>query len=184
MFYEAGTLGAHFPFRHDDQYLRSPEHMLNVIIHRLAFRYEPYGRAVASAIENYSGVLDMPLGQRYVHLVERPLRSLESSPGPPPATFAIVVDALDECEKIDSHRPLFACLREMSRLASWANVLITSRPDEDIEATFNSSDYSWVIARSMADYDASSDILRYTQTRMADMANRKKQPQWSDDSVQ
>lgn len=182
VFHDAGTLGAHFFFRRDDPYLRSPVQMLNVIVHRLAFQYEPYGRAVASAIERYGGLLDMPLGQRYVHLVERPLQNLGSTARSTPVTFAIVIDALDECEKSDSRQPLLTYLREMSQLAPWIKIVVTSRPDEDIKTTFDSSNHSYIISRNVASYDASSDILNYTQTRMAGMAKHH-QPHWSDDLV-
>ncbi|KAF8594663.1 hypothetical protein BDV93DRAFT_159998, partial [Ceratobasidium sp. AG-I] len=182
--HDAGTIGAHFFFRRDDPYLRSPEHMLNVIVHRLAFQCEPYGWAVANAIEGYSGLLDMPLGQRYVHLVERPLQSLESSAKTQLGTFIIVVDALDECENTNSHQSLFTGLRKMSQLVPWIKILITSRPDEDIGTVFDSANYSHVVSRSIASYDASSDILMYTQTRMNGMANLNKLSQWPEDLVQ
>ncbi|KAF8596008.1 hypothetical protein BDV93DRAFT_500786, partial [Ceratobasidium sp. AG-I] len=182
VFHDAGTLGAHFFFKRDDPHLRSPDHMLNLVVHRLAFQYEPYGRAVANAIESYSGLLDMPLGQRYVHLVERPLQSLRSIAGSPPRTFAIIIDALDECEKTDNRRSLFTYLREMSQLAPWIKVVITSRPDKDIEITFDGNNHNDVASRSIASYDASSDILKYTQTRMAEITEHNL-PQWSQNSV-
>ncbi|KAF8605751.1 hypothetical protein BDV93DRAFT_543347, partial [Ceratobasidium sp. AG-I] len=182
--HDAGTLGAHFFFRRDDPHLRSPEHMLNVIVHRLAFQFEPYGRAVASAIEGYSGLLEMPLGQRYVHLVERPLQSLDSSAITQSGTFAIVVDALDECENTNSRRPLFTFLREMSQLVPWIKIVITSRPDEDIRTTFDSNNYGYVNSRGITSYDASPDVLKYTRNRMAGIANGKKHFQWPEDSVQ
>ncbi|KAF8596004.1 hypothetical protein BDV93DRAFT_80081 [Ceratobasidium sp. AG-I] len=183
VFHDAGTLGAHFFFRRDDPHLRSPEHMFNFIVHRLALRYEPYGRAVATAIESYSGLLDMPLGQRYVHLVEHPLQSLVPTGESPSKTFVVIVDALDECENTDSRRSLFSYLRKMSQPVPWIKILITSRPDEDIEAAFDSTNYDHVASRNLTSYDTSSDILIYTRMRMADMANRKKRSQWPEDLV-
>lgn len=182
MFHNAGTLGAHYFFKRDDPYLRSPEHMLNTVVHHLALQYEPYGQAVASAIEEYSGLLDMPLGQRYTHLVERPLRDLEFSFASPRETLVIVVDAIDECENTDSRRTLLAYLREMSWIAPWFKVVVTSRPDEDIKSAFDSASYDYVYSLSLDDYDSSEDMMEYTQKRMARIAHRKKL-QWDDDMI-
>ncbi|KAF8598905.1 hypothetical protein BDV93DRAFT_420047, partial [Ceratobasidium sp. AG-I] len=134
MVHDAGALGGHFFFKRDDPHMRSPENMLNTIVHCLALQYELYGRAVASSIEEYSGLLVMPLGQRYTQLIDRPLRSLVSSSDSPSMPFVIVIDALDECERTNSRDQLIKHLRDMASIVPWLKVFITSRPDDDIKA--------------------------------------------------
>ncbi|KAF8600462.1 hypothetical protein BDV93DRAFT_476370, partial [Ceratobasidium sp. AG-I] len=170
---EAGTLGSYFFCKRDDPELRSPEHILNTIVHRLATRFKPYGKAVAHAIENNSQLPELPFEQRYTCLVEQPIHDLESNNCRPSSMLFLVVDALDECEKDGNRRALLKCLRAMSQAIPWLKVILTSRPDPDIRAVFGKAEDAHVSLYDLLQYDATNDILEFTRRRMAGIANDK-----------
>lgn len=179
-----GALGAHFFCKRDDPGLRSPENILNTIVHRLASQYETYGRAVANAIADNIELPESPLEQRYAHLIDRPLQELKSKRIAPAGVLLVVVDALDECEKGGGRRLLLTYLRKMSQIAPWLKVVVTSRPDHDIKKAFGTSDDATVSSHNLLTYDASHDILAFTRKRMTGIAEDKDQLAWSEETIQ
>lgn len=182
-FNEDKTLGAHFFCKRDDPDRRGPEQVLNTI-HRLAFQFEAYGHAIARAIEADVQLPESPFAQRYTHLVERPLQNLKSDNTRPPGAFFVVVDALDECEKGAGRRPLLTSLLKMSQLAPWLRVIVTSRPDPDIQNAFGNVDDARISSHSLFDYKSSHDLLAFIRKRMAGIAKDNNQPEWPEATVQ
>lgn len=160
-FKQDGTLGAHFFCKRDSDH-RSAKYALNTIIHHLALRSKSYGRIVARAIKADDQLPNLSLKDRYTQLIENPIHK-------PAKALFVVVDALDECEKGAERGQLLTCLREMSRIVPWLNVIVTSRPDADIAQAFGGSHGTHVTSRDLLSkrYDASGDILAFTQERMA-----------------
>lgn len=181
---DLGTLGAYFFCKRDDQERRTPDHILNTLVYRLACQYEPYGQAVAEAIKNNVQLPDLPFEQRYTHLIVRPLRELESKSTVPPQPLLLVVDAMDECESGVNRRHLLTYLREMSRLAPWIKVLVTSRPEQDIKKAYGAADKNPVDSRRLMDYDASADILEFTRMRMTSIAEDNDLSPWPKQSIE
>lgn len=178
------TLGSHFFCKRDDPQLRTPEQIINTIVYNLASRYHPYGRAVASAIEDNIQLPDLPLEQRYTDLVETPLQTLITGNQMPPSIIILVVDALDECESTDRRRLLLTYLLRMSQLVPWLKIIATSRPEQDVQETFDNTGSTYIVSYDLADYSASRDILEYTGVRLAEIADRKKQSNWSRSIIQ
>lgn len=180
---KAGTLGSYFFCKRDDPELRSPEHVLNTIVHRLATRFQPYGKAVAHAIENNPQLPELPFEQRYTCLVEQPLNDLESNSCRPSSMLFLVVDALDECEKDGNRRTLLKCLRAMSQAIPWLKIILTSRPEPDIRKVFGNAEDPHVSSHDLLHYDALNDILEFTRSRMTGMVNDRATA-WPDATIQ
>lgn len=176
-------LGAHFFCKRDDPELRSPERILNTIVYRLASRLESYGLIVAGAIKDNTELPESPLEQRYTHLIERPLEELKSKRIAPAGVFFVVVDALDECEAGGGRRLLLNYLRKMTQIVPWLKVVVTSRPEQDIERAFRASSGATVSSLDLVLYDASEDIIEYTRKRMAGITEDKGQAEWSEDGI-
>ncbi|KAF8598058.1 hypothetical protein BDV93DRAFT_478792, partial [Ceratobasidium sp. AG-I] len=175
-----GSLGAHFFCRRDDPDLRSPERILNTIVHRLAMKYKAYGHAVSSAIDRNIELPNSPLQNRYDNLVEKPLQSLARKKS---SLLVLVLDALDECDKGNSRRALLTYLRGLSMLLPWIKVIITSRPDQDIKEVLAKPDDPAICVRNVHDYNASDDIYSYTRKQMTDIATAKKRTDWPNDTI-
>ncbi|KAF8598067.1 hypothetical protein BDV93DRAFT_353588 [Ceratobasidium sp. AG-I] len=114
-----GTLGAHFFCKRDDPDLRSPERILNTIIHRLAMKYKSYGHAVSSAIDDNTELPNSSLQNRYNNLVEKPLQALALNDKRRSEPLVVIVDALDECDRGTDRRSLLTHLRGLSTLLPW-----------------------------------------------------------------
>lgn len=177
------TLGSSFFCKRDDPQLRTPGQILNTLVYNLASRYQPYGQVVAGAIEDNVQLPDSPLEQRYLHLIDTPLKNLASGDHALPGTMVLLVDALDECENA-TRRLLLTYLRGMSQLVPWLKIVVTSRPERDIQAAFKSASYPHIVSHDLVSYSASPDILEYTRTRMTEIAASKELSPWSDHSIQ
>jgi hypothetical protein len=168
---EQNVLAASFFCKRDDPELRDPPRLLNTIVYGLAIRYKPYAkRAVTNAIQEDMQLCTSHIQRRYKGLVQNPLKSLGMTRSVDP--LVIVVDALDECEKVESRGSLLKHLRDMCELVPWLKVIITSRPDEDIKATFGPPN-KLISSCNIADYNVSEDIHTFVRTRMAEIAKSK-----------
>ncbi|KAF8598068.1 hypothetical protein BDV93DRAFT_499033 [Ceratobasidium sp. AG-I] len=179
-----GTLGAHFFCKRDDPDLRSPERILNTIVHRLAMKYKAYGHAVSSAIDSNTELPNSSLQSRYSNLIEKPLQTLVLKKKERPGLLVVIVDALDECDKGDGRRSILAYLRGLSMLVPWIKVIVTSRPDQDIKLAFGKSKDSIICARNVHDYNASDDIYAYIHSQMTDIAAERDRADWPDETIQ
>jgi hypothetical protein len=174
------VLVASFFCRRDDPHLRDPRCVLNTIIHRLATRLKPYAVAVAKAIQDDPQLCTSHVRRLYRRLVEEPLKSLEAVTAP--GVFIVVIDGLDECEAGESRAALLACLRLMCQLVPWLKIIITSRPDEDINASFGqAADY--LSLHNLDDYDASKDIYLFMKMRLSEIAVAKHRNEWSQEEL-
>ncbi|KAF8602950.1 WD40 repeat-like protein [Ceratobasidium sp. AG-I] len=179
-----GTLGAHFFCKQDDPDLRSPERILNTIVHRLAMKYKAYGHAVSTAIDGNTELPNSSLQSRYSNLIEKPLQLLALKKQEQSGLLVVVIDALDECEKGDGRRSLLAYLRGLSTLVPWIRVIVTSRPDQDIKLAFGKPNDSVICARNVHDYNSSNDIYAYTRKQMSEIAMKRNRADWPDDIIQ
>jgi hypothetical protein len=177
---EKNVLAASFFCKRDDPELRDPERLLNTIVYGLASQHRPYELAVAKAIQNDLQLCTSHIQRRYKGLVQKPLEGLGTTP--PAGTLVVVVDALDECEKGESRGLVLTCLRDMCQLVPWLKVIITSRPDEDIKATFGQPN-NLIAMSNIADYNASDDIHTFVRTRMAEIAKVKRRAEWPEEKV-
>ncbi|KAG9124141.1 hypothetical protein FRC07_012685 [Ceratobasidium sp. 392] len=177
---EENMLAACFFCKRDDPDLRDPRCVLNTIVYGLANRYKPYGLAVASAIQDDAQLCDYHVQRRYAGLVHKPMQGLGNTG--PNGSFVVVVDALDECEGRDSRAPLLACLRSMGQDAPWLKLIVTSRPDKDIQATFGRGDGG--VSRDLYDDEASQDIRTFICERMANIITSGVQHSCQDSTIQ
>lgn len=157
-------LGGEFFCKRDSPARRDPQQVLTTIVYGLASRHSEYAKAVAEAIQEDAGLCSSPMQKQYDSLVKSSLKKL--SKALPPANFVVVVDALDECGTNESRRELLANLNQMSQLVPWLKLIITSRPDQDIQSFFDDRTTSRVSRESVSEYNASSDIKAFFTHRM------------------
>ncbi|KAG8712935.1 hypothetical protein FRC09_019302 [Ceratobasidium sp. 395] len=178
---EQNMLAASFLCKHDDPNLRDPQRVFNTIVHGLATRYKPYALAVARAIRGNAQPCSSHIPRRYIELVKKPLESLLDTS--PTRIYVIVVDALDECEGKETRASLFACLRSMSQLVPWLKLIVTSRPDKDIEAVFGRGN-DYVVSHDLGEDAASEDIHTFAHKHMSQITTLESRSAWLDDMTQ
>ncbi|KIM24838.1 hypothetical protein M408DRAFT_331512 [Serendipita vermifera MAFF 305830] len=131
--HKGGYLGGSFFCRRDDPTLREPKRVLPTLISKLAAMWGPYRTLVAQALRDDPQLNpDSTSGE----LLLKPLQSLRRHPV---HSLVLVIDALDECGDAEARKKLLNSLREASRRVSWLKIIVTSRPEADIQTSFKSS---------------------------------------------
>ncbi|QRW00934.1 hypothetical protein RhiJN_28952 [Ceratobasidium sp. AG-Ba] len=159
---DIGALVCSFFCKQDSPDLRDPRRVLMTIVCELAQRWDAYGSAVAHVICKNIALHSKHIQQLYDILVTEPWRSV-SQAELPKQTFAVIIDALDECEDAITRRQLLMCLRDISRLAPFLRIIVTSRPHEDIRRYFRNANPGWYTEFDLLQYDASTDIRLFVQ---------------------
>jgi hypothetical protein len=177
--HESKLLGGSFFCRRDDPVLSQPKYVLPAIIYHLAELFAPYGRSVAQALRDDPQLNAETTSQLLTKLLLNPINSLRK---PPPHPFVIVIDALDECGNDASRKVLLEALTKVLGCATWLKVIVTSRPEQDIQLYFQSVQTTTalkVVIRDLVQVQASNDIHLFTQTRLeAIAANCGMPPDW------
>jgi len=162
------NLGGGFFCRRDDPVLREPRRVLPTLISKLAAMWGPYGKLVAQALK------DDPQLNPDSKRGEELLMLLTSVPKPPPRTLVLVIDALDECGDPRTRKPLLSCLLNASSNVPWIKVVITSRPEHDIQTFFEQNS---VESRDLGKDDENrDDIMLFSRQRMASIASNRYLP--------
>ncbi|QRV88163.1 WD40 repeat protein [Ceratobasidium sp. AG-Ba] len=178
---ERNILAASFFCKRDNADLRDARCLLNTIVYGLAMRHKGYKQAVAKAIQEDPQICSTHIQRRYLSLIERPLQGIDNDKEV--KELIIVLDALDETTKDEHRSSLLACLRNICDLAPWLKIIITSRPDKDIEDAFKRED-KLIARRDIAAENATEDIHTFVQWRMTGIAKAKHRSMWPEDKIQ
>ncbi|KAG9105144.1 hypothetical protein FRC07_009574, partial [Ceratobasidium sp. 392] len=176
------VLASSFFCKRDNQELRDPRRVLTTIVYGLALRWEPYKVAVVAAIQEDPELHSRHLQPLYDLLIAKPLHRIAQDK-PSLGVLTVVVDALDECGDASTRRQLLLCLRSMSQYGPWLRVLVTSRPDLDIQEFFKTGEADWFMQYDLAEHDASTDIRFYVQNTLRDIALTDDWPSDASDQI-
>ncbi|QRV96507.1 Vegetative incompatibility protein HET-E-1 [Ceratobasidium sp. AG-Ba] len=163
-------LACSFFCRRDSPELRDPSRVLTTMVCELAQRWREYGAAVSKAICKNVGLRSKHIQPLYEILVAEPLKTLVQ-PAHLVGTLTIVVDALDECGDPGTRGQLLTCLRDISQLAPFLRVIVTSRPEEDIKTYFRDGFSDWYSEFNLLQYDASADIHLFVKQQLGTLAS-------------
>jgi NACHT domain len=164
----SGNLGGVFFCKHDNPDLREPKRVLPTLIAKLVQMWGPFRKLVAEALIDKPQI--NPESIRGELLLE-PLRLLKTHPTRP---IVLVIDALDECGHHSARRQLLYCLTEACLVVNWLRIVVTSRPERDIETFFGGNT---ITCRDLATDDLKGDGIRlFTETRMAEVARNRERP--------
>ncbi|KAG8694985.1 hypothetical protein FRC08_008138, partial [Ceratobasidium sp. 394] len=174
-----GVLGGSFFCKRDSEHLRKPENVVSDIAASLAHKYPEYGAKLVEALRADPKLADSPMKTRFAGLIVTPIQSIGRCDF---KTSTVVVDAIDESGTADGRVELVRCLLQLSQLASWLKVLVTSRPNEEIRNILGPGQ-GGVERRNLFTVDEASvsrDILAYVRSRMnaipADTTGRDRWP--------
>ncbi|KAG8723258.1 hypothetical protein FRC09_004087 [Ceratobasidium sp. 395] len=170
---DGGTLGASFFCKRDSPELRDPRRVLTTIAYQLAIRWKPYRNAVMAAIREDPELHTHHLQALYDALFGSPLKMLSKQNR---GILVLVVDALDECGDPATRKPLLRCLQDLSQLTHFLRVVITSRPDLDIQEFFAHKEVCWFAEFNVLEHDASDDIRVFVRNRLGNMVEAQDLP--------
>ncbi|QRV96561.1 hypothetical protein RhiJN_24579 [Ceratobasidium sp. AG-Ba] len=173
-----GLLACSFFCKRDNPELRDPCRVLTTMVCELARHWPAYGAIVSEVICKNVGLRSKHMQPLFEILVDEPMKRL-AKPEYPEGTLVIVLDALDECGDTTTRRQLLLCLQNISQLAPFLRVIITSRPDEDIRAYFKEAESDWYLEFDLLQYDASADIRLFVEKTLGQITIKG----WPPDAV-
>jgi hypothetical protein len=147
-------LAGAFFCRRDDPDLSEPTNILPTLIYKFAINFPPFQIIVAERFRNDSNLT--PESMMYSLFLDF-IRKLSCHPE---HAFVFVIDALDECGDSRSRPGILKVLTDAAAQAPWLKVIITSRPEADIQRFFNTPTQSVHARYDLATDKSASDDLR------------------------
>ena len=167
--------GAFFCQR-DDQELREPSNILPTLIRKLAVLFPPFRRIVAEYLGDDPNVTLKSMRPTLF------LDFIRELPRLPTKTLVFVIDALDECGSTQSRLGILSALTAAATHAPWLKVIITSRPEVDIQRFFDDPTQLSHLQYDLAtDKETTSDLRVFAEhrfNRVAVASSRCLQSPW------
>src|SRR5258706_10605616 len=153
-------LAGAFFCRRDDPNLSKPINILPTFIHKLAILFPPFRTVVAKHHDEDPNLTSESMeGSLFLHFI----RSL---PRQPERTLVFVIDALDECGDAQSRTRLLEVLTNAAAQAPWLKIIVTSRPEIDIQGFFDTLTQSSYLRYDLAtDQDAGADLRAFARNQ-------------------
>jgi len=172
-------LAGAFFCRRDDPNLSKPRNILPTLINKLAGTFPPFRTVVANRLRNDPNLSPESMkGSLFLDFIH-------DLPRKPERALVFVIDALDECGDNQSRSILLKVLTEAAAHASWLKIIITSRPEVDIEKFFKTLTQSSHISYDLAtDQEASHDLRSFAQSEFELVAETWHFPSpWPEESL-
>ena len=158
--HERKHLAGAFFCRKDDPNLSQPRNILPTFIHKLAILFPPFRTIVAKHLHDDPNLTPESMdGSLFLDFI----RSL---PRHPERALVFVIDAFDECGDAQSRPRLLEVMTNAAAQAPWLKIIITSRPEVDIQHSFDTLTQSSYLPYDLAtDRDASTDLQAFTRSQ-------------------
>jgi len=159
-------IGAFFCQR-DDSNLSEPINILPTFVYKLAIIFPPFRTIVAKHLRDDPNLTPESMkGSLFLDFLPSLPRHLEH-------TLVFVIDALDECGNHQNRQDVLKSLTDAAALAPWLKIIITSRPEIDIERFFRGLTSSSYSSYDLAtDQEASDDLRTFARSQFASVASR------------
>ena len=170
--------GAYF-CRRDIPELSEPINVLPTLIYKLAIIFPPFRSIVAERLRKDPNIT--PESMKHTLFVDF-IRELSRLPE---KTLVLVIDALDECGSTQSRPGIVKSLTIAAAHVPWLKIIITSRPEDDIQRCFNGLTPATHLRYDMTtDKEATSDLRIFAKHRFAQVVSKRfLQPPWPDQSL-
>jgi hypothetical protein len=172
-------LAGAFFCRRDDPNLSEPRNILPTLIHNLATISPAFRSIVAERLRKDPNMTP----ESMKHMIFLDL--ICSLPRLPKRTLVFVVDALDECGGTQSRPYILKALISAASYIPWLKIIITSRPEADIEDYFNALAPSTHFRHDLtADKETTSDLRTFAKDRFSRVALKQcLQSPWPEQSL-
>jgi hypothetical protein len=163
--HEGKHLAGAFFCRRDDPNLSEPQNILPTLIYKLSIIFPLFRTVVAESLRNDPNLTPESMKYTLFHDLICKLRR------PPARTLVLVIDAFDESGDNRSRPGVLKVLTDAAAQAPWLKIIITSRPEVDIQnALAQSSHLRYNLA---ADEEAVSDLRTFAQDRFRRLASER-----------
>jgi hypothetical protein len=172
-------LAGAFFCRRDDPNLNETRNILPTLIHKLAIISPTFRSIVAERLRKDPNVT--PESMKCTLFLDL----ICKLPRLPTRTLVFVIDALDECGGTQSRSNILRTLISAASYVPWLKIIITSRPESDIEDCFNSLNPSTHFRYDLnADKETTSDLRIFAKERFSRVAFKRFLPStWPEQSL-
>jgi hypothetical protein len=167
-FFKNGMLGATFFVSRQETERRDPHRVLRSIAYQLALKDPAAFREVYQRVTAEHGISARPMKEQIQKILVAPLASAVASM---PKDIVVVIDALDECDKLNGVAsgdllPLLA-----SELASFSiKLLVTSRNEHKFEVMREKLKPASLMLQDIEEVLVESDVQRYIESELSRIA--------------
>ena len=164
--HDRGQLAGAFFCRRDDPNLSEPGNILPTLIHKLARVFPPFRSIVAERLRSDPNLTPESMKEALF------LDFIQSLPRHPKHTLVFVVDAFDECGSTRSRPSILKVLIDATAKAPWLKIIVTSRPEIDIQRFFNALTPPMQLCYDLAtDQEANADLRTFSRSQFALVAS-------------
>ena len=151
-----------------DRKLGEPTNILPTLICKLAEIFPPFRKIVADHLRNDPNLTPESMeGSLFLEFLDK------LSHDPKNNYLVFVIDAFDECGNDRSRPALLRLLTSAAASASWLKIIITSRPEDDIQRVFDGLTRSSYRRYDLAnDQEASHDLRTFAQSEFGLVAQK------------
>lgn len=165
-------LGAHLFFIRNTTD-SSPAHVIRTLAYQIGCSDPRIGHAISSAIHSIPHLVRSSSLVQFQQLLAEPLISVVNLQLEGP--IVVVIDALDECGSPEDRYELLSVLgRELTKLPSIVRVIVTSRPEYDIQNHFSSANGITIREIKITSADAQADVGIFIRFQMNRIRERNK----------
>ena len=177
--HDEGQLSGAYFCRRDDPNLSEPRNILPTLIYKLAGVFPPFRSIVANCLRNDSNLTSESMKDSLF------LDLLRTLPHSRNHSLVFVIDAFDECGDDRSRPRLLEILTGAATRASWLKIIITSRPEADIQQSFDGLTKSSYFKYDLAtDQEASDDLRSFARSEFELVARKQYLPvPWPEESL-
>jgi len=160
-------LAGAFFCRRDDPNLSESKNILPTLINALAGTLPSFRTVVADRLRKDPNLTSMSMEHSLF------LDFIRELPRHPEHTLAFIIDALDECGDHRSRPDILDALTDAAAQAPWLKIIITSRPEVDIQRFFDVPNQPSHFRYDLAtDQRASNDLRAFAQNEFDSVASR------------
>src|SRR5258706_6213125 len=162
---EQRLAGAFFCQR-DDANMSEIRNILPTLIFKLAEKFPPFRRIVADRLRSDGDLTSKSMKDSiFLDFIRNLLRH-------PKHALVFVIDALDECGDAQKRPALLKILTEVATHAPWLKIIVTSRPEDDIQYFFNHLPRTSYSPYNLAtDQDAEADLQTFARSQFDLLVN-------------
>jgi hypothetical protein len=154
-----GHLAGAFFCRRDDPNLNEPRNILPTLIYKLAIRFPPFRSVVAECLRQEPNLTLESMNSSFF------LDLLHNLSRHPEHTLVFVIDALDESGDRRSRPGILNVLTRAATQAPWLKIIITSRPEIDIQRAFQALGQSYSQYDLATDKEATVDLRTFARSQ-------------------
>ncbi|KAL4985441.1 NACHT and WD40 domain protein [Aspergillus falconensis] len=175
---DKGQLGATFFFKRGEGSRGNARYLVSTITRQLVATYRQLAPDVLAAIENDPNISSRNLSEQFNKLLLQPLSRLRSNR---PTTIAMVIDALDECDREDDMQIIIRLLLTLQDYESVRlRIFLTSRPDLPIRLGFKqNNNHKDVVLHELPQPVIERDIRLFLKHKLLEIqTERALPPDW------